>query len=99
VSCPQNVQAASGVPHFSYLIGAGGTLPLGEEARAHEADHSCPSIASIKNEWSYTTAPPPHALVSWCAQEQLYIYGLVILSYKYIYIYIYIYIIFHNYWW
>jgi len=35
-----------------------GTLALGLKQLGHEADHSCPSSAEVKNEWSYTSTLP-----------------------------------------
>jgi hypothetical protein len=33
-------------------------LPLGVKWPGHEADHSPPSSAKVKNAWSYTSTPP-----------------------------------------
>jgi hypothetical protein len=35
-------------------------LSLGVKQPGREADHSPPSSAEIKNEWSYTSTPPLH---------------------------------------
>jgi len=35
-----------------------GALPLGVKQPGCEADHSPPSIAKVKNVWSYTSTPP-----------------------------------------
>jgi hypothetical protein len=35
-----------------------GILSLGVKRPGREADHSPPSSAEIKNEWSYTSTPP-----------------------------------------
>ena len=35
-----------------------GLLSRREKQRGHEVDHSCPSGAKVKNEWSYTSTPP-----------------------------------------
>lgn len=36
-----------------------------------EDDHSLPSNAEVKNEWSYNSTPPPHTL-SWLGQGQIF---------------------------
>jgi hypothetical protein len=35
-----------------------GALSLGVKQLGHEADHSPPSSAKVKNAWSYTSTPP-----------------------------------------
>jgi hypothetical protein len=35
-----------------------GALSLGVKRPGHEADHSPPSCAEVKNAWSYTSTPP-----------------------------------------
>jgi hypothetical protein len=35
-----------------------GVLSLGVKRSGHEADHSPPSNAEVKNAWSYTSTPP-----------------------------------------
>jgi hypothetical protein len=35
-----------------------GALSLGVKRPGHEADHSPPSSAEVKNAWSYTSTPP-----------------------------------------
>jgi len=35
-----------------------GALSLGVKQLGHEADHSPPSSAEVKNMWSYTSVPP-----------------------------------------
>jgi hypothetical protein len=37
-----------------------GVLPTGRERPGSEADHSPPSCAEVKNEWSYTSAALIH---------------------------------------
>jgi hypothetical protein len=37
-----------------------GALSLGVQQLGHEADHSPPSCAEVKNAWSYTSTPPIH---------------------------------------
>jgi len=46
-----------------------GVLLLGVKWLRHEADHSAPSMAKAKNEWSYTSALHTS---SWYAQGKLY---------------------------
>jgi hypothetical protein len=54
-----------------------GALSLWVKRPGHEADHSPPSRAEIKNAWSYTS-PPQYALMESCpvkkSQGQLYLY-------------------------
>jgi hypothetical protein len=63
-SLPQNVQTGSDTHPASYSIGIWG-FP-GKKRPGHEVDYSPPSSAKVKNEWSYTSAPP------WCGQGQLF---------------------------
>jgi hypothetical protein len=54
---------------------AAGALSLGVKRSEREADHSPPSIAEVKNAWSYTSTPQ-YAFMAWCsikAQGQLYL--------------------------
>jgi hypothetical protein len=53
-----------------------GSLSLGVKWPGHEADHSPPSTAEVKNAWSYTSIPPMHlhGVVLSNAQGQLYLY-------------------------
>jgi hypothetical protein len=53
-----------------------GALSLGVKQLGHEADHSPPSSAEVKNEWCYTSTPQ-YTYMAWCsvkAQGQLYLY-------------------------
>jgi hypothetical protein len=67
------VQTGSGVHPASYLTGTSGSFP-GGKAAGHEADHSPPSSAEVKNAWSYTSTPQ-YVFMAWC-QGQLYLYVL-----------------------
>jgi hypothetical protein len=42
-----------------------GTLSLGVKRLGHEADHSLPSSAEVKNARRYTSTPP-YVFVAWC---------------------------------
>jgi hypothetical protein len=42
-----------------------GALSLGIKRPGLEADHSPPSIAEVKNAWSYTSTPQ-YVFMSWC---------------------------------
>jgi hypothetical protein len=46
----------------------------------HEAEHSAPSSAEVKNAWSYTSTPPIrlHGLVLSYAQGQLYLFSTLV---------------------
>jgi hypothetical protein len=50
------VLTGSGAHPASYPLGTGG-LSLVVEHPRHEADHSPPSSAEVKNSWSYTSTP------------------------------------------
>jgi hypothetical protein len=51
------VQNSSGTHPASYAMGTGVTLSLKLKQPGREADHSPPSSAGVKNEWSYTSTP------------------------------------------
>jgi hypothetical protein len=42
---------------------------LGEKLLGHEADHSHPSSAEVKNAWSYTSTPL-YAFMTWCSVKK-----------------------------
>jgi hypothetical protein len=42
-----------------------GALSLGVKRSGHEADHSPPSSAEVKNSWSYTSTPQ-YVFMAWC---------------------------------
>jgi hypothetical protein len=44
---------------------APGALSLGVKQLEYEADHSPPSSAEVKNEWSYTSTPQ-YVFTAWC---------------------------------
>jgi hypothetical protein len=59
-------------PPIQWVAGA---LSLGLKWSGHEADHSSPSNAQVKNVWTYTSTPQ-YAFMAWCsvkAQGQLYL--------------------------
>jgi hypothetical protein len=56
-SLHRRVQNGSGAHPASYPTLTRGSFP-GGRAAGHEADHSPPSSAKVKNAWSYTSAPP-----------------------------------------
>jgi hypothetical protein len=53
------VQNSSGAHSASYPMGTGGSFPGGK------ADHSPPSSAEVKNEWSYISTPQ-YVFMAWC---------------------------------
>jgi hypothetical protein len=56
-----------------------GAVSLGVKLLGRQADHSPPSSAAVKNEWSYTPLPQ-YAFMAWCsvkAQGQLYLYHIL----------------------
>jgi len=44
----------------------------GIKQQDHNVDHSPPPLAEVKNEWSYTSTPPPLPLYAFIRQENLY---------------------------
>jgi hypothetical protein len=42
-----------------------GAVSLGLKRPSHEADHSPPSSAKVKNAWSYTSTPE-YVFMAWC---------------------------------
>jgi hypothetical protein len=69
-----SVQNGSGAHPTSYSRGNKGPF-LGGKAAGHEADHSLPSCAEVKDAWSYTSSPPIclHGVVLRSAQGQIYL--------------------------
>jgi hypothetical protein len=61
------VQTGSDAHPASYPMGTGVFSP-GIKRPGHEADHSPPSSAEIKNEWSYSSAHP-YVFMVWCSVE------------------------------
>jgi hypothetical protein len=51
------VHSASGAHPVFCAVGTGGSFP-GVKRPGREADHSPPSIAEVKNAWSYTYTSP-----------------------------------------
>ena len=64
-SLPQNVQAGSRAHQDSYSVWTG-LFPGGRDV-----DHSPPSNAEVRNEWSYTSAPL-YAFLEWTGQLFLF---------------------------
>jgi hypothetical protein len=61
-----------------------GALSLVVKRPGHEADHSSPSSAEVKNVWT-STSTPQYAFMTWCpvkAQGQLYLYLLLCVKYQ-----------------
>jgi hypothetical protein len=44
-------------------------FPWGVKRRKHEADHSPPSSAEVKNAWKYTSTPQ-YAFMAWCSVKK-----------------------------
>jgi hypothetical protein len=51
------INRVEGVDWINLTKGTGGSFP-GVKRPGREADHSPPSIAEVKNAWSYTFTPP-----------------------------------------
>jgi hypothetical protein len=58
----QSVKTGSGTSPVSYSMVIGGLFSPGLERPEREADHSPPSSAEVKDEWSCISLP-------WCAQH------------------------------
>jgi hypothetical protein len=56
-SLPQDILTGSGA-HLTFYLPGAVAFALGVNRPVREADHSVPSSAEIKNEWSYTPTPP-----------------------------------------
>jgi hypothetical protein len=56
-SLHHHIQTSSGANTGTYPLGTGGSFP-GIKQPWHEADHSPPSNAKVKNVWRYTSTPP-----------------------------------------
>jgi hypothetical protein len=62
----QNVQTASGAHPASYAKSTKNSPPLEAQWLGRKDDHTPPSSVMVKNEWSYTSAPPVHIhVVDW----------------------------------
>jgi hypothetical protein len=59
------VGTSSGAHLASYITGIGASLSMVIKQPGHEADHSSPSSAEVKNAWNYTSIPP-YILMAWC---------------------------------
>jgi hypothetical protein len=46
-----------------------GSVSLGVKWHGHEADHSPPYSAKVKNAWSYTSTPQ-YAFIAWCSVKK-----------------------------
>jgi len=52
-----------------------GALSLGIKQPRHEADHSHPSSAEVKNKWNST---PPYIFMAWCLiKQEISLHGMV----------------------
>jgi hypothetical protein len=76
-SLHHRIQNSSRAHPASYPTGTR-ALSLGVKRPGHEADHSLPSSAEVKNAWSYTSTPPIrlHDVVLSQTQGQLYLLPL-----------------------
>jgi hypothetical protein len=63
-SLRHNVQTGSGTHPASYAMGTR-VISSGEKRPRHEADHSPPSSAEVKNAWSCTSTPT-FVCMAWC---------------------------------
>jgi hypothetical protein len=50
---------------------------VGVKRQEREADHSPPSSAGVKNEWSYTSAPPYVFKVLCLVKHRIRLHGVV----------------------
>jgi hypothetical protein len=65
-----NIQTSSGVHPGWYLLSSRSYF-LGLKQMGHESDHSTPSNAKVKNDWSYTSTPLCACMV--CAGKTLHV--------------------------
>jgi hypothetical protein len=63
-------------PPIQWVLGA---LSLGIKQLGHEADHSPPPSAEVKNAWSYTSTPQ-YVFMAWCLVKQLTLDTLLVSS-------------------
>jgi hypothetical protein len=64
VEVSYRVQTGSAAHPASYPMGIGGSFPEVKQT-GREADHSPPSSAEVKKEWSYTSTLP-YVFMTWC---------------------------------
>jgi hypothetical protein len=69
-------------PHIQWVPGA---LALGVKRPGNEADHSPPSSAEVKNEWSCTSTPQ-YVFMAWCLVKNRD-FTFFIITNRYIYLY------------
>jgi len=62
----QNLHTGSGSDQASHSVGTGVSFHVAKWPVC-EVDHSLPSSAEVRNEWSCTSTVPP----SWCGQRKL----------------------------
>jgi hypothetical protein len=67
-----------------------GVLSLGLKRPGHEADHSPPSSAEVKNAWRYTSAPQ-YVFMAWCLVKHKNTFTFIIIIIIIIIIYLFIY--------
>jgi len=65
LSLLHSIQSSSGVHTASFAVGTGGVLYPEVEWLGHEADHSSPCSAEVKNAWSCISTLL-YASVVWC---------------------------------
>jgi len=73
ISLRYRVQTGSGVHPMGTPSSSWGVKRPG-----HEANHSPPANAEVKNAWSYTSIPP-HVFTAWCLiKQEICLYGVVL---------------------
>jgi hypothetical protein len=58
------VQTGSGAHPASSTMGTGGPFPGAKNGPGHDADHSPPSSAEVRNEWELYLLSPPSATMA-----------------------------------
>jgi hypothetical protein len=76
-SLRHRVQTGSGSHPPSCPMGTGGAFPPEVKRPGREANHSPPSSAKIKNEWSYISIPT-YVFMVWCLVRYRIRYGVVL---------------------
>jgi hypothetical protein len=72
-----HVQTSSQAHPALYEMGIGGSSPEEKQPR-HEADHSPPSSAEVKNAWSYTSTPSILFMAWYLMKQSIYLRGMVL---------------------
>jgi hypothetical protein len=59
-----------------------GALSLGIKWPGHEAEHTLPSSAEVKNVWSCISTPPYVFLAWWLVKQRICLNGVVLIKHR-----------------